>query len=214
MKKWIAFIQSTLEHYYPDPKPPLNFYSPFTCLIAVLLSAQCTDLRVNQVIPHLFALADTPQRMQELEIETIEKTIRPCGLAPKKSTAIHRLSQLLCERYGGRVPRTIETLIKLPGVGRKTASVVCAQAFGKETFPVDTHILRLSHRWGLSAHERADLCEKDLRRCFAKTTWSKVHLQMIFFGREYCPARGHKVDQCPICCEKKQFLQTNLRKTL
>ena len=205
MKKWVAYIHSVLDELYPHPKPPLDFYDPYTCLVAVLLSAQCTDERVNQVIPKLFSLADTPEKMRQLDPSEIEKVIRPCGLAPKKSRGIHRLSEILCEKFQGRVPRTIEALSKLPQVGRKTASVVCAQSYGKQTFPVDTHILRLSHRWHLSEAKNPLQCERDLRRKFAKTTWNRVHLQMIFFGREYFPARGHHMDDCPICQKKKQF---------
>jgi len=198
-KEKVEFILNTLHQLYPDPPIPLNHKDAYTLLISVLLSAQCTDERVNKITPFLFERADTPQDMIHLSIEEIQSIIRPCGLSPAKSKAIFNLSHLLINEHGGEVPRTFESLEKLPGVGHKTASVVMAQAFGFPAFPVDTHIHRLATRWQLSNGKNVEQTEKDLKRQIPESLWNKAHLQIIFFGREYCPARGHKVEQCPIC---------------
>ena len=195
----VQFIINKLEELYPEVPIPLDHRDPYTLLVAVLLSAQCTDERVNQVTPDLFAMADTPQEMMRHPVEEIKGIIRPCGLSPAKSKAIHGLSVILTERYDGNVPSTFEELEELPGVGHKTASVVMSQAFGHPAFPVDTHIHRLAYRWGLSNGKNVTQTEKDLKRLFPKELWNKLHLQIIYFGREYCPARGHKKDECPIC---------------
>ena len=192
-------IQSILDELFPNPSIPLHHKDPYTLLIAVLLSAQCTDARVNLVTPHLFALADTPQKMVQLEPKQIEAIIRTCGLSPTKSKAIWQLSRDLIDRHKGAVPNSFEELEKLPGVGHKTASVVMSQAFHKPAFPVDTHIHRCAHRWGLSKGKTVEQTEADLKRRFPKSTWNKLHLQIIYFARAYCPARGHREDQCPIC---------------
>ncbi len=192
-------ILQILESYYPETPVPLDHKDPYTLLIAVLLSAQCTDARVNTVTPHLFAKADTPQKMILLDVEEIREIIRPCGLSPRKSKAIYELSNILLEKYDGTVPQSFEALEELPGVGHKTASVVMAQAFGVPAFPVDTHIHRLAYRWGLSTGKNVEKTEKDLKRLFPRESWNKLHLQIIFFGREYCPARGHDPLKCPIC---------------
>ena len=202
-KERVIFIQNKLEELYPTTPVPLDHGDPYTLLIAVLLSAQCTDKRVNQVTPHLWALASTPQEMVQREVSDIQAIIRPCGLSPQKSKAIHRLSELLLEKHNGEVPASFEDLEALPGVGHKTASVVMAQAFGVPAFPVDTHIHRLAHRWKLSNGKNVVQTEKDLKRLFPKELWNKLHLQIIFFGREYCPARGHQPDNCPICSQIK-----------
>jgi endonuclease III len=192
-------IAQMLDGYYPTTPIPLDHGDPYTLLIAVLLSAQCTDVRVNQVTPFLFERADNPYDMVKLDVEEIRLIIRPCGLSPKKSAAIHRLSEILIESHGGVVPQSFEALEALPGVGHKTASVVMSQAFGVPAFPVDTHIHRLATRWGLSSGKNVEVTEKDCKRLFPEDTWNKLHLQIIFFGREYCPARGHRVEDCPIC---------------
>lgn len=193
------FIQKKLQELFPSPAIPLLHKDPYTLLIAVLLSAQCTDARVNKVIPALFAKADTPEKMLTLEIATIEELIRTCGLYKSKARAIHRLSELLIEKHGGLVPNTFEELEALPGVGHKTASVVMSQAFHKPAFPVDTHIWRLAKRWGLSEGKNVVQVEKDLKKHFQKKYWNLLHLQIIYYARQYCPARNHKVDSCPIC---------------
>lgn len=195
----VNFIIETLERLYPQVPVPLHHQDAYTLLIAVLLSAQCTDVRVNQVTPLLFAKARNPYEMVRLPVEEIREIIRPCGLAPRKSQAIHALSQQLIEKYDGNVPADFALLEELPGVGHKTASVVMAQAFGVPAFPVDTHIHRLMHRWGLSSGKNVEQTEKDAKRLFPKSLWNKLHLQIIYFGRQYCPARGHKPEQCPIC---------------
>lgn len=195
----VDFIIHQLEERYPNPPIPLDHKDPYTLLVAVLLSAQCTDVRVNQVTPHLFKKADTPQKMIKLEVDEIKQIIRPCGLSPAKSKAIYQLSHLLIDHHQGKVPHTFEELEKLPGVGHKTASVVMCQAFGIPAFPVDTHIHRLIWRWGLSSGKNVEQTEKDCKRLFPKELWNKLHLQIIFFGREYCPARGHQPKECPIC---------------
>lgn len=193
------FIISKLEELYPETPVPLDHNNEFELLIAVLLSAQCTDERVNKVTPILFKKATNPNDMAQLEVETIYSIIRPCGLAPKKSKAISELSQILISDYNGVVPRTFEQLEKLPGVGHKTASVVMAQAFGTPAFPVDTHIHRLAQRWGLTNGKNVSQTESDLKKIFPKNLWNKLHLQIIFYGREYCTARGCDGTICKIC---------------
>ncbi len=192
-------IAEILNDLYPDPPIPLQHKDPFTLLVAVLLSAQCTDERVNRVTPKLFAKADTPYAMAELPVNEIYEIIRPCGLAPAKSKGIHGLSKILVEQFDGQVPADMKSLEALPAVGHKTASVVMCQAFGELAFPVDTHIHRLAWRWKLSTGKNVVKTEEDLKKVFPKDTWNKVHLQMIYFGREYCPARGHDAKTCPIC---------------
>jgi endonuclease-3 len=198
-KEKAAFIQEKLEVLFPETPIPLDHYSPYTLLIAVLLSAQCTDERVNQITPALFARADTPQDMIKLSVEEIREIIKPCGLSPAKSKAIAGLSHILLDEHAGQVPESFEELEKLPGVGHKTASVVMSQAFGHPAFPVDTHIHRLATRWKLTNGKNVETTEKDLKKLFPKDTWNKLHLQIIFFGRKYCPARGHNANDCPIC---------------
>ena len=200
-KERVAFVAETLERLYPETPVPLDHTDPYTLLIAVLLSAQCTDERVNKITPHLFERANTPQQMVLLSIEEIREIIKPCGLSPFKSKAIHGLSEILIEKYEGEVPKSFEALEALPGVGHKTASVVMSQAFGVPAFPVDTHIHRLATRWKLTNGKNVEQTEKDLKRLFPKESWNKLHLQIIFFGREYCPARGHKIEDCLICRE-------------
>lgn len=198
-KEKTAFILQTLENLYPEVPIPLDHKDAYTLLIAVLLSAQCTDARVNTITPILFAEADNPKDMVKLSVEQIKDIIKPCGLSPAKSKAIFGLSQILNEKYDGRVPQTFEELEELPGVGHKTASVVMSQAFGFPAFPVDTHIHRLAERWGLSSGKNVEQTEKDLKKLIPQDKWNKAHLQIIFFGREYCPARGHDANKCPIC---------------
>lgn len=193
------FISDTLNKMYPDPPIPLDHKDAYTLLIAVLLSAQCTDVRVNQVTPELFALADNPFKMAKVPVEKIKAIIRPCGLSPRKSQAISDLSKILVEKYNGNVPNTFHDLEALPGVGHKTASVVMSQAFGFPAFPVDTHIHRLAYRWNLSSGKNVEQTEKDLKRIFPENTWNKLHLQIIYYGREYCMARGHNREKCVIC---------------
>ncbi len=192
-------IQKVLSDLYPLPPIPLHHRDPYTLLIAVLLSAQCTDVRVNQVAPRLFAQAETPEAMARLGVRQIETIIRPCGLAPAKAKHIRGLSRILVERHAGQVPASFEALEALPGVGHKTASVVMAQAFGQPAFPVDTHIHRLAARWGLSSGQSVEATERDLKRLYPPAAWSTLHLQIIYFGREHCPARSHAFDECPIC---------------
>jgi endonuclease-3 len=192
-------IMRILDELYPNPLVPLTHSSHYTLLVAVLLSAQCTDVRVNQVTPILFAKADTPQEMVTLSVDEIRDIIRPCGLSPRKSKAIYELSQILIDKHNGEVPNTFGDLEALPGVGHKTASVVMIQAFDVPAFPVDTHIHRLGYRWGLSTGKNVEKTEHDLKHVFPKDRWIKLHLQIIYFGREYCPARGHDPDVCPIC---------------
>jgi endonuclease-3 len=192
-------IQAVLDEYLPDVPIPLAHHDPFTLLIAVLLSAQCTDARVNLVTPRLFARASTPAAMAKLSRQTILSHIRSCGLAPAKSKAIKALAQILVERHDGAVPEGFAALEALPGVGHKTASVVMAQAFGEPAFPVDTHIHRLAARWGLSDGSSVTRTERDLKRTFPRARWNRLHLQIIYFGRRYCPARGHDLTTCPIC---------------
>ncbi len=192
-------IGAILDELYPQPAVPLGHADPFALLVAVVLSAQCTDARVNQVTPALFARADTPAAMAALPVATIERLIRSCGLAPTKARNLRALSRALLEHHAGRVPADFDALRRLPGVGRKTASVVLVQAFGMPAFPVDTHIHRLAARWGLSSGKSPERTEQDLKRLFPKERWGDVHLQIIYFGREHCPARGHVPEACPIC---------------
>lgn len=194
-----ARILEILQARYPEPPIPLDHVDPFTLLVAVLLSAQTTDKKVNEVTPALFARAGTPQAMSELPVEQILELIRQVGLAPTKAANLSKLSKILVEQHGGEVPRTLEELEALPGVGHKTASVVVAQAFEQPAFPVDTHIHRLAERWGLSNGKNVVQTEKDLKSVFPRDTWSSVHLQIIYFGREHCPALYHKLESCPIC---------------
>lgn len=192
-------IINILQREFPNPPIPLDHKDDYTLLIAVLLSAQCTDERVNKITPLLFAKADNPKDMLKLSAEEIREIIKPCGLSPRKSKAIYELSQILLNKHGGKVPASFEELEALPGVGHKTASVVMAQAFSVPAFPVDTHIHRLMYRWGLSNGKNVEQTEKDAKRLFPEEIWNDLHLQIIFFGRKYCPARGHKVEECPIC---------------
>ena len=194
-----AYIRRELERAFPETEVPLRHRDPFTLLVAVILSAQCTDKRVNEITPGLFAQADTPARMAALPVPEIQRIIRPCGLAPAKAKAIHRTAQLLLERHGGRVPRTFEELETLPGVGHKTASVVMAQAFGVPAFPVDTHIHRLAKRWRLTRGRNVVETERDLKKLFPREEWNALHLRIIFYGRAYCTARGCDGRTCPLC---------------
>jgi endonuclease-3 len=189
-KEKAAYIIEELERLYPETPVPLNHHDAYTLLIAVLLSAQCTDERVNQITPMLFERADSPQEMVKLTVEEIQAIIRPCGLSPAKSKAIHRLSEILLEKHHGNVPDSLDMLEELPGVGHKTASVVMAQAFGVPSFPVDTHIHRLLTRWGITNGKNVVQTERDAKKVFPKNTWNKLHLQIIFYGREYSPARS------------------------
>lgn len=198
-KERVAFIQNTLERLYPETPIPLNHKDDYTLLVSVLLSAQCTDERVNKTTPFLFAKADNPFDMIRLEILEIKEIIRPCGLSETKSKAIWNLSKILIESHDGKVPQSFEALEALPGVGHKTASVVMSQAFGVPAFPVDTHIHRLAKRWKLSNGKNVVQTEKDLKRLFSREKWNALHLQFIFYGREYCPAQRHIVDNCIIC---------------
>lgn len=197
----VAHIHETLERLFPETPVPLDNTSPYTLLIAVLLSAQCTDERVNQVTPHLFKKANTPEKMIKLTVEEIKEIIRPCGLSPRKSKAIWELSHILIDKHGGQVPEDIDELEKLPGVGHKTASVVMSQAFGHPAFPVDTHIHRLAQIWGLTKGKNVVQTENDLKALFPEDSWNKLHLQIIFFGREYCQARGCDGMRCHLCQE-------------
>ena len=198
-KERAAYIREKLDALYPAPPIPLQHKDPYTLLIAVLLSAQCTDVRVNQTTPRLFALADNPYDMVRLSVEQIADIIRPCGLSPMKSKGIHGLSQILIETHQGQVPQGFAELEALPAVGHKTASVVMAQAFGVPAFPVDTHIHRLAERWALSSGKSVTQTEKDLKAVFPKSEWNKLHLQIIWYGREYCQARSCYGLSCPIC---------------
>ena len=192
-------ILTILEREFPVVPIPLDHKDPYTLLIAVLLSAQCTDERVNKITPLLFAKADNPYDMVKMTVEEIKEIIRPCGLSPMKSKGIFGLSQMIIDLHGGQVPQSFEDLEAMPAVGHKTASVVMSQAFGVPAFPVDTHIHRLAYRWKLSTGKNVDKTEKDLKAAFPVETWNRVHLQIIFFGRKYCPARGHDPLACPIC---------------
>jgi endonuclease-3 len=199
LRERIVYIDQKLQQLYPDPPVPLDHQDPYTLLIAVLLSAQCTDDRVNKVTPALFALADNPDEMARQSVEKINSIVRPCGLAPRKAQAIYDLSNILNQQHQSKVPSSFEELERLPGVGHKTASVVMAQAFGHPAFPVDTHIHRLAQRWKLSSGKNVSQTEKDLKRHFAKERWNELHLQIIFYGREYCTARNCFGLECPIC---------------
>lgn len=192
-------ILKILNEIYPKVEVPLNHQDTYTLLIAVLLSAQCTDERVNKVTPILFALASGPEQMVKLDVTKIQEVIRPCGLSSRKANAIHALSSILLEKYNGMVPDRMIDLEALPGVGHKTASVVMSQAFNIPAFPVDTHIHRLAARWGLSSGKNVETTEKDLKKLFPESSWNKVHIQMILYGRNFCKARGHLIDQCMIC---------------
>ena len=194
-KEKAQFIITELEKLYPETPVPLDHKDPYTLLVAVLLSAQCTDIMVNRVTPHLFKLADNPYDMIKLTVEDIREIIKPCGLSPRKSKAISELSQILIDKYNGEIPQTIEQLEELPGVGHKTASVVVAQAFGIPAFPVDTHIHRLLIRWGITKGKNVVETEKDAKKVFPKELWNKLHLQIIFYGREYSPARNPKLEK-------------------
>ncbi len=196
----IRKIQRILNKLYPEPLIPLHHRDSYTLLIAVLLSAHCTDVRVNKVTPVLFAKAATPQEMIKLSVEEIERIIHSCGLGPRKAQAIWNLSHILIEKYNGKVPESFEALEELPGVGHKTASVVMSQAFHHSAFPVDTHIHRLAKRWGLSSGKNVKQTEKDLKALFPEKDWNRLHLQLIYFGREHCQARQHQASLCPICC--------------
>ena len=205
------YIITELERLYPETPVPLEHTNPYTLTVSVLLSAQCTDERVNKTTPALYAKADNPVDMVKLTPEQIENIIRPCGLAPAKSKNIHKLSQILIDKYQGEVPQTIEELEALPGVGHKTASVVVAQAFGVPAFPVDTHIHRLMYRWGLTTGKNVVQTEKDAKRLFPRELWNKLHLQIIFYGREYSPARGFDPEKDYITAKvgRKSFLRKN-----
>lgn len=192
-------VLARLNELYPDPPIPLDHCDPYTLLLAVLLSAQCTDERVNLVTPELFANADNPDDMAKLTVSKIKAIIRPCGLSPQKSKAISKLSKILVKQHGSQVPQSFEKLEALPGVGHKTASVVMAQAFEVPAFPVDTHIHRLAQRWGLTNGKNVKQTEKDLKACFPEDHWNRLHLQIIFYGREYCTARGCDGTRCEIC---------------
>lgn len=198
-KKRAQKIQGILNHLFPDPEIPLHYQDPYTLLIAVVLSAQNTDKKVNQVTPSLFAKASSPKQMITLKVEEIASIIKPCGLSNRKAKAIWELSQILVKQYKGKVPNSLSALEKLPGVGHKTASVVVSQGFGKPAFPIDTHIHRCAKRWALSQGRNVEETEKDLKSLFPKKSWNKLHLQIIYFAREYCPARSHKKEHCPIC---------------
>ena len=195
------YIHQRLEKLFPVTPIPLDHKDPYTLLIAVLLSAQCTDVRVNQVTPHLFKVADTPEKMSKISVEKIKEIIRPCGLSPRKSKAISDLSKILVKKHKGQVPESFEELEALPGVGHKTASVVMSQAFGHPAFPVDTHIHRLAQIWKLTKGKNVEQTEEDLKKLFPKDSWNKLHLQIIFYGREFCPARGSDGLRCELCKE-------------
>ena len=207
-------IHQRLDELYPDPPIPLDHSDPFTLLIAVLLSAQCTDERVNQVTPELFSLADNPDQMAQLPVSKIRQIIRPCGLSPKKSKAISELSKILINQHESDVPKSFTELEALPGVGHKTASVVMAQAFGVPAFPVDTHIHRLAQRWGLTSGKNVKQTETDLKSLFPEEHWNRLHLQIIFYGREFCTARGCDGTKCELCqtCYPKRRKPKSTRK--
>jgi len=193
------YVLERLEELYPETPVPLDHDDPYTLLVAVLLSAQCTDVRVNQVTPALFKLANTPEKMRKKGVKEINAIVRPCGLAPKKAQAIQRLSEILVDEHEGKVPANLEALEALPGVGHKTASVVMSQAFGVPAFPVDTHIHRLAQRWKLTDGKSVKKTEEDLKKLFPRASWNKLHLQIIFYGREFCSARGCDGTVCQIC---------------
>ncbi len=199
LKERVVYIDKKLNELYPDPPIPLNHSDPYTLLIAVLLSAQCTDARVNQITPALFDLANSPQAMAKQSVDNINSIVRPCGLAPKKAKAILGLSKILLNKHNASVPSSFDALEELPGVGHKTASVVMAQAFGHPSFPVDTHIHRLAQRWKLSNGKSVTQTEKDLKRHFPKNRWNQLHLQIIYYAREFCPAHACHGLGCEIC---------------
>jgi endonuclease-3 len=213
-KEKAAFVVEKLEEIYPQIPIPLDHKDPYTLLIAVLLSAQSTDVRVNQTTPELFARADNPKAMTGLSVEEIRDIIRPVGLSPTKAKAIHKLSQILLDEHKGEVPQNLEDLERLPGVGHKTASVVVSQAFGVPAFPVDTHIHRLMYRWGLSTGKNVVRTERDAKKLFPRELWNKLHLQIIWYGREYCPARGWDLEKDPITRKigRKKVLREYYRK--
>tara|TARA_S200000501_G_scaffold88971_1_gene81978 strand:- start:803 stop:1447 length:645 start_codon:yes stop_codon:yes gene_type:complete len=211
-KEKVEFIIKSLEELYPKTPIPLNHKDPYTLLIAVLLSAQCTDERVNQITPKLFKIADCPKKMIKLSIKEIEDIIRPCGLSPMKSKGIFGLSKMIIEKHDGKVPKNFKDLEAFPSVGHKTASVVMSQAFGFPAFPVDTHIHRLMFRWGLSNGKNVETTEKDAKRLFPKKLWNKLHLQIIYYGREFCPARGWDINKDSIT--KKVGRKSILKKYL
>jgi len=209
----VSYILHRLEELYPETPVPLDHSDPFTLLIAVLLSAQCTDVRVNQITPKLFGeLGRTPQALAAQPVTKIEAIVKPCGLGPQKAKAIQKLSQILLDQHGGQVPCDLAALEELPGVGHKTAQVVMAQSFGVPSFPVDTHIHRLAQRWKLTDGKNVTQTERDLKRLFPEASWNKLHLQIIFYGREYCSARGCDGTICEICTtlfpERKRALKT------
>lgn len=204
----VSDILNILDKFYPHPEVPLHHKDAYTLLISVLLSAQCTDERVNKTTPLLFKRADNPYDMVKMSVDEIREIIKPCGLSPMKSKGIHGLSRILLDKYDGKVPDTFEELEELPGVGHKTASVVMTQWFNKPAFPVDTHIHRLAYRWGLSNGKSVEQTERDLKRLIPEAKWNKAHLQIIYFGREYCTARGHAWQECPIC---KKYMRKDLR---
>jgi len=207
-------VQAILDELFPRVQPPLDHYDHFTLLVAVLLSAQCTDRRVNLVTPKLFKVAPNVQQMARTPVETILEIIQSCGLAPSKAKNIRKLSEILVENHGGNVPCDLDALEALPGVGHKTASVVMSQGFGIPAFPVDTHIHRLSARWGLSNGTTVEKTELDLKGLFPSESWNRLHIQMIEFGRAYCPARFHDLAECPICswAASKQRIQTESKR--
>jgi endonuclease-3 len=213
MRERAELIDRELANLYPNPPIPLDHTNSFTLLIAVLLSAQCTDARVNKITPGLFKLASDPLNMSKLSVDEINTIVRPCGLAPRKAKAIHGLSLILLQKHDGQVPRTFEELEELPGVGHKTASVVMAQSFGYPSFPVDTHIHRLAQRWKLTNGKSVTQTERDLKKLFPKERWNEIHLQIIFYGREYCQARNCFGLECPICKalfpKRKTKVETN-----
>jgi endonuclease III len=204
----VTDILNILNKFYPEPEVPLHHKDAYTLLISVLLSAQCTDERVNKTTPFLFNRADNPYDMVKMSVDEIREIIKPCGLSPMKSKGIYGLSKILIEKYGGKVPDTFEELEELPSVGHKTASVVMTQWFALPAFPVDTHIHRLAYRWGLSNGKSVEQTEKDLKRLIPENKWNKSHLQIIYFGREFCTARGHLWKECPIC---KKYMRKELR---
>lgn len=210
-----TFVINTLKEYYPEIPIPLDHKDPYTLLVAVLLSAQCTDVRVNQITPILFAKADNPYDMVKLSIDEIKEIIKPCGLSPMKSKGIFGLSKILIEEHNGEVPQSFEALERLPAVGHKTASVVMSQAFGVPAFPVDTHIHRLMYRWNLSNGKNVQQTEKDAKAIFPKELWNDLHLQIIWYGREYSPARGWNLDKDIITktIGRKSVLNDYLKKT-
>jgi endonuclease-3 len=201
-------ILQILDKFIPNPEVPLHHKDAYTLLVSVLLSAQCTDERVNKVTPILFKQADNPYDMIKMSVDEIREIIKPCGLSPMKSKGIYGLSKILVDKYDGQVPSTFEALEELPAVGHKTASVVMTQWFDVPAFPVDTHIHRLAYRWGLSDGKSVEQTERDLKKLVPEEKWKKVHLQIIYFGRKYCPARGHRWSECPVC---KKYMRRELR---